>query len=102
MTKIYIVTHTWWSISGYDDYERNEDEPLTFTSRELAEAYIKRVFDKLVELGDSVFGAFHEDGKTGSDIRVVEGESLSRDQERWTVKEVNVIDNIDDLGEIEL
>ena len=41
MTKNYIVTHTWWSISGYDDYEWNEDEPLAFTSRELAEAYIE-------------------------------------------------------------
>lgn len=102
MTKCYIVNHIWWNIADYEDYELREDEPLAFTSRETAETYIKRVFDKLVELGECVNGAFHKDGVTGCDIRLVEKEDMSRDGERWMITEVNVIDNIDNLGEIEL
>ena len=102
MTKTYIVTHFWWNIESYEDYELREDNPLAFQSREIAETYITKIFDKLVELGDCVKGAFHEDGVTGCDIRVVENEDMSRDGERWCIQEVDVIENLNNLGEIEL
>lgn len=101
MAKCYIVNHFWWN-GDYDDYELREDKPLAFTSRETAETYIKQVFDKLVELGECVNGAFHEDGMTGCDIRLVEKEDMSRDGERWMIIEVDIVDNITNLGEIEL
>lgn len=101
MDNIYLIMHEFNEGPNEEGDWKNEIVAV-FKEKESADKYIDRIYDMLVEGFDrgEVEGPGRPWTSANCSSRLVDG--IWRGREWWSIKVMQVIDNIDDLGEIEL